>query len=141
MHLAEQPPERWTPVREVSEGGQISHNHLLKVVRQLALEGIILSKRGVAGGVRLAKPPSEIQIGTVLRLIEPSFRMLPPALDEEADAVNKIHQALDNALGSLVSELNNATLADFAAPKTSVMPSPSQDVRTSGRGIVVEMPT
>ncbi len=48
----------------------ISANHLAKVAQTLVQSGYILSLRGRGGGLRLARPAVEINIGKVVREIE-----------------------------------------------------------------------
>ena len=135
-YLAENPRFRWVPVREVSEAHGVSHNHMLKVVRQLAINGYIDSKRGVAGGVRLSREPEQIRIGDVLRHIEPSFRMLPTGDALEHPAVTRIQRAMHDALGAFFQELDGRTLADFvfiSSPVEAITPIPQ--VRQVGPGV------
>jgi len=63
-------------IGEVSEAYSISRNHLVKVVHALARRGYIDSRRGRAGGIRLARPPEEINVGTVVRECEPHFHLV-----------------------------------------------------------------
>lgn len=57
-------------IREVSETFQISQNHLMKVVQDLASAGYIKAVRGRNGGIRLARPAELINLGTLLRHTE-----------------------------------------------------------------------
>lgn len=57
-------------IREVSETFQISQNHLMKVVQDLASAGFIQAVRGRNGGIRLARPADSINLGALLRHTE-----------------------------------------------------------------------
>lgn len=45
-------------------------NHAAQVVARLSRNGYLVSERGRMGGLRLARPAAEINIGTVLRLAD-----------------------------------------------------------------------
>ena len=65
MGLGAVAPDKLT-VGKLIEAYGISLHHLLKVVAGLASLGYVETLRGKAGGARLAKPPAEICIGTVV---------------------------------------------------------------------------
>lgn len=69
IHLAVQPGGT-TTIQEISERFAISRNHLMKVANRAARAGYVEGVRGRAGGLKLAKRPSEINIGEILRTIE-----------------------------------------------------------------------
>ena len=63
-------PEGHATVAEIARAFSISEHHLVKVVHLLGREGLLANTRGRGGGVRLAKPASEINVGAVVRLTE-----------------------------------------------------------------------
>ena len=46
---------------------------LVHILLQLKQKGILVSARGVGGGYRLAKSPSEITVADVVRAVEPTL--------------------------------------------------------------------
>lgn len=62
--------DQLTSSREVSEVYDLSFDHIAKVSQFLVREGYVVAVRGRAGGMQLAKDPSEITIGEVLRKSE-----------------------------------------------------------------------
>ncbi|QJR14273.1 Rrf2 family transcriptional regulator [Usitatibacter palustris] len=69
IHLATAPTGHAT-VTEIAEAYGISRNTLVKVVNGLGHVGLVNTARGSGGGVRLGKPAEEIDIGTVVQLME-----------------------------------------------------------------------
>jgi Rrf2 family nitric oxide-sensitive transcriptional repressor len=66
--------ERRCTIPEVADAYGISRNHLMKVTGGLVTGGFIRTQRGKAGGVMLAKPAREINLGTVVRHMEGPLR-------------------------------------------------------------------
>ena len=58
-------------VERISRSFGISRHHLAKVVRRMTELGVVASTRGRGGGVRLARPASEINVGWLVRQTEP----------------------------------------------------------------------
>ena len=50
--------------------GGLSHNHLHKIVQDLAALGIVKTIRGARGGVTMAKAPRAVRIGALIRALE-----------------------------------------------------------------------
>lgn len=68
--------ERRVQIAAVAEAQCISRTHLMKIANELARAGFIDALRGRGGGIRLARPPGEINIGEVIRTMEPPCPMV-----------------------------------------------------------------
>ncbi|HTW70692.1 MAG TPA: Rrf2 family transcriptional regulator [Acetobacteraceae bacterium] len=116
-------PDTLVTISDVASAYKISTNHLMKVVHQLALSGEVITVRGQRGGLRLARPASEINIGAVVRRAEPDLELVPCF---GADAVCVIHPAcvasnvVDEALRAFLATLDRYTLADLVQPRTAL---------------------
>ncbi len=57
-------------IQTISEHQNIPKRFLEQILNDLKSAGIVASKRGAAGGYKLAKPPSQITVAAVVRHIE-----------------------------------------------------------------------
>jgi Rrf2 family nitric oxide-sensitive transcriptional repressor len=62
--------ERLPAVLDIGRAYGISIHHLSKVAQRLGQLGFIVTSRGRTGGLRLARPPSEIRLGDLVRATE-----------------------------------------------------------------------
>lgn len=62
--------------QQVSAAYQISKNHLVRVVQNLEKNGFVKLTYGRGGGMALAKDPAEINLGAVMRAIEPNMDLV-----------------------------------------------------------------
>jgi Rrf2 family nitric oxide-sensitive transcriptional repressor len=82
------------------------------VVSRLARAGYLVGTRGRTGGIRLAVAPSRINVGDVLRVIEPSFgRNIATDRQEAAGPFDAVVRA---AIESFVATFDTFTIADLA---------------------------
>ncbi|QAS52890.1 Rrf2 family transcriptional regulator [Halobacillus litoralis] len=105
--------------KEISEVFHISENHLGKIIHELNKLGLIETIRGRSGGIRLAKNPEEINVGSVVRAMEDDFHLL-----ECFDCATnycvitpacKLKHALHEALRAFLNVLDGYTLKDLLA--------------------------
>lgn len=68
--------EKLCSIQEVAEAYKISRNHLMKVVQHLGQLGVVETIRGRDGGIRLAKPADQLNVGWVVRRTEPDFELV-----------------------------------------------------------------
>lgn len=62
--------DKLVSIGEISEKTLVPINYLEQLLLQLKRNGYVQSKRGVNGGYKLSKKPSEIIIGDVIRYLE-----------------------------------------------------------------------
>ena len=62
--------DRLVTTHEIAQTLGVSENHLSKVVQRLGHAGLISASRGPNGGLRLAKPASEMTLLQVFELID-----------------------------------------------------------------------
>ena len=62
-------------IAEIAQAYDISENHLMKAVHNLARGSWIDSVRGRNGGIRLNRAPDKIVIGEVIRTTEENFTL------------------------------------------------------------------
>lgn len=67
--------DRRCSVTEIAQAYDISQNHLMKVISDLASAGYVDAQRGRGGGLRLARPASEINLGKLLRHTQGEARL------------------------------------------------------------------
>lgn len=114
-------PERSATVPEIADAYGISRNHLVKVTHQLGLEGFLVTTRGRHGGLRLARPASQITAGEIIRRMEPDFALVSCFPPTDADCAILpgciLRKALSEARDAFLTTLDGYTLQDLAGPR------------------------
>lgn len=109
--------ERLATIPEIAAAYDISENHLMKVVHQLARSGVIESVRGKGGGVRLALAPEDIRLGGIVRASEGSAPIVECLSDEVSSCriapACRLTAVLSRAFDALYAILDEYTLADL----------------------------
>ena len=121
IYLALNSGERAT-IRDMAGAYDISRNHLTKVVHQLQLGGYLETVRGPSGGVVLARAPEDINIGTVVRTMEPDLNLVSCFKDEQQCVITphcRLRGMMSEALQAFLATLDQYTLADIAEHNTA----------------------
>ncbi len=113
--------QKVTPVSEIARACNMSEAHLGKIANHLAAHGFIETVRGRRGGVRLARPASELNVGAIVRATELG-RCLVECLEPESNTcplieVCRFRTIIGRALEAFLSVLDGYTLADLVAEK------------------------
>ncbi len=104
--------ERLCSIGEIAESYGISQNHLMKVASDLAGSGYVQSLRGRGGGLRLARPASEINIGEMVRHTEGQVDLVGCGSCALAPACGMVC-AFKNAVEAFFTTLETYSLADI----------------------------
>src|SRR5690606_11348098 len=63
-------------IEEIATAYGISRNHLVKIVHRLGQAGFVETVRGRQGGLRVGRDPAEINLGDVIRTMEPNMNIV-----------------------------------------------------------------
>ncbi|GAB4568758.1 MAG: Rrf2 family transcriptional regulator [Anaerolineae bacterium] len=94
----------------IAEEEAIPLPFLAKIVSQLSVKGILDAMRGASGGVRLARPASEISLLEVIEAIDGEISLNKCVLNEEAcvkTSTCPVHEVWCDAQRELVHRLKN----------------------------------
>ena len=100
-------------VREISESQEISERYLENILNTLRTSGLVISTRGAKGGYELAKPPSEITLGEVVRALEGPLDIVSCTGDYECGRMQKcatfyvwkeVKEKIEHVLDSITME-------------------------------------
>lgn len=120
MYLTVGEREDLATITEIADRLEISRNHLVKVVHRLGQLQLIVTTRGKGGGITLARAPAQYRLGEVLRLLEDNPALIdcgtPPCVIR---AGCRLKAALDDALQTFFSKLDEYTLADVVRQPTA----------------------
>lgn len=110
-------------VQKIATAYNISQNHLVKVVHNLAQNGYLKTYKGKGGGIALGKPPEEINIGKLVRLTENmSILECFPPRDKICGCcivgICDLQGILRKALGAFLNELDAVNLSDLLSRKS-----------------------
>lgn len=113
-------PEKVCSISEIARAYGISQNHLMKVAHDLGKAGYIEGVRGRSGGIRLAKPADEINVGDVVRQTEEGFELVECGSCVIAPACG-LTGVLDEALAAFMAVLDHYTLSDLLKKRSKLM--------------------
>ena len=132
-------PGRQITIAELAEHHGLSKNHLMKIVNDLARQGVLETTRGRGGGLRLLKQPAEIRVGDVVRRSETDFRLVE-CFDGSTNSCSltpscRLKGVFHAALQAYFMELDSMTLADITGPL-----QPARGAEVPSRGDTAAIP-
>lgn len=149
-HLAALDPETTTQAVDIAAAKNIPKKFLDAILGELRNAGIVYSRKGPRGGYRVARAPSEIKIGQVIRTIDgplapiacasrTAYRPCADCVDVQACTVRLVMNKVRDAIADVLDRL---TIADMVAmgeganaafaPRVQPKPPPLDLGRSSG---------
>ena len=108
-------------VKVIAEACEMPAAYLAKIINQLARRKLVLTQRGVGGGVSLARRPQEISLMQLCVALEDPAIRPRCMLGNDAcsnDRACPAHQFCTSHRAKLTEFLQNTTIADIAAFET-----------------------
>ena len=119
--LAENYSDEVVPIHAISSQQDIPKRFLEQILNDLKAGGFVESKRGIAGGYRLSRPPRQILLAPVVQYIEGALvaesedsgrnARLRPAAEGVQQAIHGMMREISKAI---VQTLDKVTLADLS---------------------------
>lgn len=102
---------------ELAEFTQVPRAYLSKVLQGLRRAGIVQSRRGIGGGICLAKPANEITILAVVNAVDPLRRIAtcPLGLASHGARLCPLHRKLDAAYATVEKSFSETTLSEIVS--------------------------
>lgn len=123
VHLAMLEPGATTQAMDIAEAHNIPKKFLDAILGDLRNAGIVFSKKGPGGGYMLARAPSDIKIGQVIRTMDGPLAPLPcasrtayrPCRDCKSVKSCTIRLTMAKVRDAMSGVLDRLTIADMVA--------------------------
>jgi Rrf2 family transcriptional regulator, nitric oxide-sensitive transcriptional repressor len=106
-------------ISDIAESFDISKQHLMKVVNDLSQKGYLDTVRGRGGGIRLRRPPRDINIGQVVRATEDKLDVIGCLGRSGYCPIERVC-VLHDAIQAFLAVLDRYTLADLIKPQKAL---------------------
>jgi Rrf2 family cysteine metabolism transcriptional repressor len=108
--------DRWVTAAEVCEHTLLSRAFLLRVLACLVRGGIVVSKRGSAGGYRLARLPTQVTLREVVQVLErPVAPLSCVSLSAPVPCLHQNDCGIRRDVYTELRDVTHAVLARFTA--------------------------
>ncbi|WP_131116133.1 RrF2 family transcriptional regulator [Lichenihabitans psoromatis] len=123
VHLAGCKPGQPELVTFIANENSISKKFLDAILGELRVAGLVVSKKGKGGGYALAKPPSEISVGEIVRILDGPLAPIDCAsrkyyrrcLDCNDEATCTVRRMMMEVRDATARVLDNRSLAEMRA--------------------------
>lgn len=117
IHLAGLPQNSRVSTSTISEAEKIPLPFLTKVISHLVKAGLVVTNRGMGGGVSMARPPDEITLLDIIEAVEGPVLLNRCLLREgvcELEPQCGAHAAWEAIQSHLIADLRSVTLSQLA---------------------------
>ena len=111
VQLAKEAPAACT-TQQIAKKTKVPAAYLAKVLQSMRRAGLILSRRGVGGGVSLARPADKISLLDVIDAVEPLARS---GRRSSSALLGPLQKKLDEALSQIRRTFAEASLGEMVA--------------------------
>jgi len=119
------------PLKSIAERQEISENYLEQLISSMRKAGLVKSERGAQGGYQLAKKPSEITVGDVLRVLEGPLGIADCLMEDNANPCPKsdrcitkvVWEKIKDSITKTVDSISLQDMCDEAKKRDSCLDS------------------
>ena len=122
----------------IARDSSVPYSYLEQLIVPLRKAGLVASKRGAQGGYVLARPPEEIRVGEVYRVMEGPIAPMDCVSEDEAEQICPLIPACETrpvwlkVRDSIAEAIDSITLADLVRQSRrqggGLAPAPLVDV-------------
>ena len=134
-YIASQPKHRLCGLQEIAEHEDIPAAYLRKILGELRRHRFLRSVKGIHGGYELGRPPEEITLWEVFRVLEPDPFMDMCILGNEVCGPEHscaFHEDWQRVRKDLVSLLETRTISEAAAEISKPRPLGNSSQKEAG---------
>jgi Rrf2 family protein len=136
-HLAKLKPDELTQALDIARTNQIPKKFLDAILGELRNAGFVHSRKGPTGGYRLARAPSQIKIGHVIRVIDgplapiacASRTAYQPCADCRSIEACSVRLTMTRVRDAMSEVLDRMTLADMVGASSRRRKLPARSRR------------
>jgi len=117
LDLASLSGDARAPTQDIAERQNIPGPFLAKIISQLSLSGLVTTHRGAGGGVKLARPASDISLLQVIEALEGPIRLNRCVIEPQLcprDEFCPVHDVWAKAQAELTDLLRVTTFDELA---------------------------
>ncbi|WP_404294348.1 RrF2 family transcriptional regulator (plasmid) [Microvirga sp. RSM25] len=129
IHLAEIPTGELVQVPDLAKANNIPKKFLDAILGDLRNAGIVQSRKGKSGGYRLARPPEEIKVGSIVRVLDGPLAPIPCASHtryhpcDDCDVITcQVRHIMLRVRNAIAEVLDHTTLAQLRDSDEQVLP-------------------
>lgn len=114
VYLATHREGLWSS-RTIAEGTKVPPKYISKIMNDLVVAGVVVSRRGPHGGFGLAREPERISVLDVVNAVDPIRRIETCPLGIESHGTNlcRLHRKLDDTIALVEQTLRTSSIVEM----------------------------